>query len=111
MVILEKVKASTLMETLIATVLVIVFFMLASMILNTIFSNTITNSTQAVDVYLSELQYLYKNDKLQLPYQEEFEQWQISILEYKDSDKYIIEFEAINEATNKTITIEHYKTE
>ena len=105
-----RVKASTLMETLVATVLVVIIFMLASMILNNIFSNTIKNNTQAIDTYLTELQYLQRNDKLQLPYHEEFGQWQISILEYKENDKHIIEFEASNPATNKTIVIEQSKT-
>ncbi|TXE15317.1 hypothetical protein ES692_17210 [Psychroserpens burtonensis] len=101
-----RVKASTLMETLVATILVVIIFMLASMILNNIFSNTIKNNTQAVDTHLTELQYLQRNDKLQLPYHEEFGQWQIIILEYKENDRNIIEFEAINSSINKTITIE-----
>ncbi|WP_028873151.1 PulJ/GspJ family protein [Psychroserpens burtonensis] len=106
MVVLKKIKASTLMETLVATVLVVIIFMLASMILNNIFSNTIKNNTQAIDTHLTELQYLQKNNKLELPYHKEFGKWQISILEYKENDKNIIEFEAINSSINKTITIE-----
>ncbi|MFD2916846.1 PulJ/GspJ family protein [Psychroserpens luteus] len=111
MVVLKKVKGSTLMETLVATVLIVVIFMLASMILNTIFSNTIKNNTQAVDTHLTELQYLQRNEKLELPYHEEFGKWQINILEHIENDKSIIEFEAINSETNKTITIGQSRTE
>jgi predicted PurR-regulated permease PerM len=106
-----RVKASTLMETLVATVLIVIIFMSASMILNNIFSNSIKNNTRDIDTYLSELQYLEENNKLQLPYQEEFGKWQISIVEYKENDKRIIEFEASNLATNKTITIEQNRAE
>ena len=46
MAVLKKIKASTLMETLIATVLVVVTFLLASMILNNLVSNAIQSDTQ-----------------------------------------------------------------
>ena len=42
MVVLKKIKASTLMETLVATVLIIVVFMAASMILNNMFLNAMS---------------------------------------------------------------------
>jgi predicted PurR-regulated permease PerM len=111
MAILKKIKGSTLMETLVATVLIVVIFMAASMILNTIFSNSIKNNTRDIDTYLNELQYLEENNKLQLPHQEEFGKWHISIVEYKENYKSVIEFEASNPETNKTITIEQNKTE
>jgi hypothetical protein len=64
MVILKKIKASTLMETLVATVLIIIVFIIASMILNNLFFNTIKNNTTQIDAHLNELQYLYINEKL-----------------------------------------------
>ena len=67
------------METLVATVLIVLIFMLASMILNNLFSNTIKNNTQAIDNHLNELQYLHQNEQLQLPYTEVFQNWNISI--------------------------------
>ncbi len=103
MVILKKVKASTLMETLVATVLIVVVFMLASMILNNLFSSTIKNNTKGIDAQLNELQYKYINDKLTLPYQTNFNQWQINIDSFKENNQNIIEFEAVQTNTKKTI--------
>lgn len=107
MVILKKIKASTLMETLVATVLIVVVFMLASMILNNLFSNSIKNNTKEVDAQLNELQYIYINEKLTLPYQTNFNNWQINVDSYTENNQNIIEFEAQNVSNNKTI-LKHY---
>jgi predicted PurR-regulated permease PerM len=103
MVVLKKIKASTLMETLVATVLIIVVFMVASMILNNLFYNSLKNNTTDVDAYLNELQYLYANDKLTLPFVEDYEDWSISVTSYKADQTTIVEFEAININTNTTL--------
>ena len=70
MAVLKKIKASTLMETLIATVLVVVTFLLASMILNNLVSNAVTSNTMAIDTHLIELQYLQQHQQLEMPYSE-----------------------------------------
>ena len=104
MVILKKIKASTLMETLVATVLIIIVFMVTSMILNNLFFNTIKNNTTQIDAHLNELQYLYINNKLAIPYQADFNEWDISVSTYKENNKTIISFEAFNSVTNKKIS-------
>lgn len=103
MVILKKIKASTLIETLVATVLIVIIFMISSMILNNLFSNSIKNSTTDIDAQLSELRYLYENDKLIIPYNDNFKDWQILVDSYKDNNITIVEFEATNTKTSKTI--------
>ncbi|GAA3614532.1 hypothetical protein Q4Q39_02680 [Flavivirga amylovorans] len=104
MVILKKIRASTLMETLVATVLIVVVFMISSMILNNLFSNTIKNNTRTIDTHLNELEYLYINEQLEIPYQDDFNNWEVSITEYKENQSNKIEFEAINRTINKTVT-------
>jgi len=104
MVVLKKIKASTLMETLVATVLIVIIFMLASMILNNLFSNTINNNTKAIETHLNELQYLQMHNHLQIPYTETFQNWNISIETYGKKGQSIIEFDAINIKTKKTIS-------
>ena len=42
--VLKRIKGSTLMETLVATVLIVVVFMMASLTLNALFSTTITTN-------------------------------------------------------------------
>lgn len=102
--VLKKIKASTLMETLVATVLIVVVFMMSSMILNNLFSNTIKNNTRDIDAYLNELEYLYKNGKLLVPYEDDFKDWQISVILYQESETTHILFEALNNNTNKILT-------
>ncbi|SFJ00131.1 PulJ/GspJ family protein [Olleya namhaensis] len=98
-----RLKGSTLMETLVATVLIVVVFIMASMVLNTIFSSSIKNNTRAIKAQLNQLQYLKLNDKLELPYQESLGDWSISVEKYIENNQTIIEFEATNINTNKTI--------
>lgn len=103
MVVLKKVKASTLMETLVATVLIVLVFMISSMILNNLFSNSIKNNTREIDAYLNELEYLYRSEKLNIPYQDDFKDWQISVEAIKEENFNEIVFEALNINTNKSI--------
>ena len=105
MVILKKLKGSTLMETLIATVLIVIVFMMASMILNNVFATSIKNNTRLIDAHLNELQYLELNNKLELPYYETINDWKISIVKYQDQSKSNIEFEAFNASSKQTILI------
>lgn len=109
MAILKKIKASTLMETLIATVLIMVIFMVASMILNNLFSNSIKNNTRAITAKLNEIEYFHVNDKIVLPYHDDYENWIIAVEKISNSNR--INFKAINDVTNKVIEKEIYKNE
>ncbi|WP_241974258.1 hypothetical protein [Winogradskyella wandonensis] len=99
------------METLVATVLIVVIFMLASMILNNLFSNIIKSNTRAIDTYISELKYLYINDKISLPYQTDFNPWSIEIFDDND-DEAITQpmIEAFNTETKQTLTQPIFET-
>jgi len=108
MVVLKKLKGSTLMETLIATVLIVVIFMLASMILNNLFYTSIKSSKKDVSRYLNELQYLQQNQALQLPYYETYKNWNISIEKLPENNHDIVEIEAVNPKTKKSILIKSY---
>lgn len=105
-----RIKASTLMETLVATVLIVVVFMLASMILNNLFSNTIKTNTRAIDAHINELQYLYNNEKLSLPYHGEYSHWQVTITKVENGNKNLALFEAENPKTNQKVLKEIIET-
>jgi len=109
MAVLKKIKASTLMETLIATVLIMVIFVVASLILNNLFSNSIKKNTRGITAKLNEIEYLYINDKIVLPYYDDYESWMISIEGASDSK--MIAINALN--TNNDIHINKaiYKNE
>ena len=103
MVVLKKIRGSTLMETLVATVLIVIIFMIASMTLNSIFYNTIKSRTIEIDAYLNELQYNYQHDKIKLPYRNEYYDWDIYIHKSKHNLSEVIIFEAVHTKLNKNI--------
>lgn len=75
----KRIKASTLMETMVATVLIVVIFMLSSLILNNLFTVQVKGNLQPLKTHLDEVEYLYSNEKLVVPYYEEWNDWSISI--------------------------------
>lgn len=93
----------------VATVIIVVVFMISSLILNTVFGNAINNKTRAIEAHLNETTYLYFNGKLELPYINTFENWEISTNKFIEKEQAIIEFEAINSITNKKITREYFE--
>jgi len=99
-----KLKASTLVEVLVASVLILIVFAIASMSLSNIFKSTLKSNTHTIDTYLNKLQYQYQYDKISAKYQEEFQDWNITITqETTNTINYsIIEAIQKNPATDKT---------
>ncbi|WP_435624311.1 hypothetical protein [Flagellimonas sp.] len=79
MAVLRKITASTLMETMVATVLIVVIFMFSSLILNTVFESRIKNTVLPIRSHLNKLEYLYANHKIEIPYNQTWEGWNITI--------------------------------
>ena len=100
MVVLGKIKGSTLMETLIATVLIMVIFVVSSLILNNLFSNSIKNNNREITAKLNEIEYLYVNDKIALPYYDDSGHWEIRLEAIRNKDK--VSLSAKNVKTSKT---------
>ncbi len=84
MFVLKKIRASTLMETMVATVLIIIVFMLASTIMNNIFRATVQHSPQMVLERTQQLEYQLARGSIQLPYFEAWETWEIEISNQKN---------------------------
>lgn len=97
MVILKKVKSATLVETLVATALIVIVFVIASLTINNVLLNDFNNNTNSIENRLYELEYALQNNTIDLPYSEEFENWNITV---EKNDEYpqtkIIEFKAEN---------------
>ena len=100
---LKKIKSSTLVETIVATVLILIIFVISSLILNTIFRNNLSANTDAVETRLHLLEYQLKTDQLVLPYREIFEDWDIS-LELINEQTPSIQVLAQQEQSKKQIT-------
>lgn len=104
MALLKKVTASSLMETLVATVLIVIIFMISSMVLNNIIANTIKHNTDHVEARLNQLEYAYRNDAFQLPYQEDFEAWDISFTKDIIAKQEVVVMQAVNSNAEITLT-------
>ncbi len=96
MVILKTLRASTLMETLVASVLIVVVFMISSMILNNLFANSTKSNMRNIEAHMNELHYLYLNDRLTLPYFDDFKTWDIAVTTFMEQGKSVVAFEASN---------------
>lgn len=103
MVILKKFKASSLMETLTASVIIIVVFMIASFSFNNIFLNTIKSNDEQLVNRISEIEYLGIHDKLDFPFYEEGAYWVILI--EKKEDYYLVEVQNLRNKVNKSLRI------
>ena len=100
----KKVKSSTLMETLVATVLIVIVFMIASMVLNTLFASSINQNDNQVRQELLQLQYKYEHELLQLPYSDELNQWNITVTQQDFNNRLEVLFLATQMQTNKEVT-------
>ena len=79
MALLKKIKGSTLMETMVATVLIVIVFMMASLLLETIFISSTQKNNEGITQRLQELEYEYKKELIRLPYTEDWKDWEIGI--------------------------------
>jgi len=99
-----RVKASTLMETLVATVLIVVIFMISSMIMNNLLVSNVKQNTELAEERLNVLEYQYKNKGIELPYYEDYESWEITIFEAKLGTDAVVTLEAENINTKTVVT-------
>lgn len=111
MVVLKKIKAATLMETMVATVLIVVVFMISSMLLNSIFLSTINGNKQPIQEHLNELEYAYKSGSIKVPYTEQWKEWNISSSLVSKGEGNYIRFDAVNQTTGKTVLSYVYENE
>ena len=79
MVILNKIRGATLVETLVASALIVLVFLMASLCFNNIFESVVKNNTAPLHTRIAELQYLTEHQKVDLPFYEESPVWNISI--------------------------------
>jgi hypothetical protein len=71
MAILKKIRSATLVETLVSSVIIVLIFMITSVSVNNVLRNVITHNTFAIQNKVKEITYLLKNQKINIPYSEE----------------------------------------
>ena len=69
----KKIPASTLMETLVATSIILIVFVVASLVLMNTFKSVAERDTFSVKNRLEKLEYLIKHEKITLPYNETYD--------------------------------------
>lgn len=99
----RKLKASSLTEVLVATVLIVVVFGIAIATLHNIMQSTVSKNTKAIEAELTELRYLYKNNKITLPYADEINDWQITVQKVTQGAHSTVYFEAVNRVYKKQL--------
>ena len=91
------------METLVATVLIVVVFMMASMVLNNVFGHTILQNTKTIEYELARLQYLNAHGKLELPHYDTIEDWSIEVSQVDWKGEVQTIFSASHASTKKEV--------
>lgn len=90
----NKLKASSLVETLIATVVIMVVFGIAIATISNVLERTVKSSTSAIDSELNKLVYLYEHDQIQVPDVRELKEWRIELKKVKGEEVNYIVFVA-----------------
>lgn len=104
MVVLKKIKASSLNEVLVATIIIVVVFGIAIATLNNVMQNVLQRNTKSIQAKLNEVVYQYPHGNFKLPYSTTDGDWEISISQEKGNTYNRIVFEVTSKRTNKTIT-------
>ena len=104
-----KLRGATLLETLVATVLILVIFLVSGLIINNLAKNTIQNNHHSIEVELKRLGYFGLHQKISLPYSAEFKNWNIEVT--KNADLNSIEIEAWRDSDNTVLNHKIYDVE
>ncbi|CAM1361481.1 conserved hypothetical protein [Tenacibaculum sediminilitoris] len=99
-----KVKASSLTEVIIATVIILVIFGIALLTIDNLLFNAVKSNTHTIENELTELVYQYKNGQVTLPYSSDENEWMIYSEEIREKNQKLIVFHAENKQSKKKIT-------
>jgi Tfp pilus assembly protein PilE len=102
MALLKKLKGASLVETLTASVIIVVVFMIASFSFNNVFLNSVRSDNNLLQNRLQELKYLAEYGRLPLPFFEDGAYWTISAEEVAGT----VEFHISNLSNGKEYEIQ-----
>lgn len=104
MVVLKKVKASSLNEVLVATIIIVVVFGIAMGILSNLLKNISVRDTYNQNSVVNELMYQYQSKKLKVPYYFNDGKYDIAVVKEENTGIDWISFEVRSKRTNKTLS-------
>lgn len=99
-----KLKASSLTEVLVATVIILIVFGIAITTLDNVLFNSVKNKKYFIDTELNQLVYEYKHGRIELPYSHEEGDWFFKTIKTSENNMTLILFEAKNTLTNQKVT-------
>lgn len=98
-----KVKSATLMETVVATVIILAVFFVSSLILNNLAQKLLANKTFVIDNRIEKLHYLYNHKIIELPLVETYGDYKIYISRDSQDDIYYVHYEVVNTKSDDII--------
>jgi len=75
-----EIAGSSIVETLVASVIIVIVFSIASLTLNNMFRTNILSDTSGIENHSNKLIYLYKNQKISTPFYDNYRGWELHIL-------------------------------
>ena len=99
--ILKKVKGSSLVETMVASVVIMVVFGISMATISNILRSAVEGNTRLIDRELNKIEYFYKHGKVQVPNTIDFKDWEIEVKKEKYQDGSFVVLKAKNTNTNK----------
>ena len=99
----KKIKAATLVETLVASVLIVVVFTMATLVLNQVVQSNAKANTQQITHELNRLQYLYSHAKLPTNYRATFGNWELTLVPVKNKIETAFVLQASHRTTGKKL--------
>ena len=93
-ILFRKVKGSSLVETIVATVVIMIVFGIAVATIGNILERNVKSSTSIIDKELNKLVYLYQNKKIQVPEIRELDKWTIELKKEQEGNLSYVVFNA-----------------
>lgn len=100
----SKLRASSLMEVIVTSVIIVVIFGIVTLTLNNIIKNNYRTKNDEINNHLNKIIYLHQNGKITIPFQESFEDWEIESNINNQKNVHYLEFTATHQKTKKEVT-------
>ncbi|SNR15450.1 hypothetical protein [Tenacibaculum jejuense] len=103
MAVLKKIRASSLNEVLVATIIIILVFGIAMAILTNLMRGLAMKETHEQHTVLNELVYQYENDKVKVPYNSSDGKFSYAVFLENENGMNWLNFEITSKRTNKVV--------
>lgn len=99
----RKLGSATLMEVVVATALIVVIFVVASLVLNNLLKSYYLGRTHQATYRINQLHYQLSNGTIVVPYHERYGDWDIEIKKESARGETCVAFRAENQESGKTV--------